>query len=60
MVRTIMVPLDGSPLADLAIEPAAALAAHHDARLLFVTVNEPLAPTERPGPADGEAVTAYL
>ena len=60
MVRSILVPLDGSPLADLALEPAAALAAHHGARLLIVTVDEQLAPTEALLRSDREALTAHL
>lgn len=60
MVRSIMVPLDGSALANLAVEPAAALAAHHGARLLLVTANEQLAPTEALNRADREALAAHL
>lgn len=60
MLRSIMVPLDGSPLADLAIEPAAALALHHGALLLLVTVHEALAPTEELDRADREALAAHL
>jgi nucleotide-binding universal stress UspA family protein len=55
-----MVPLDGSPLANLAIEPAAALAARHDALLLLVTVHEVLAPSEALDRADRDAVAAHL
>ena len=60
MIRSIMVPLDGSALASLALEPAAALAAHHDARLLLVTANEQLAPTETRNRADSAALAAHL
>lgn len=60
MVRIIMVPLDGSSLADHAIEPAAALAAHHGARLLFVTVNEQRAPTEELDRAERESLATHL
>lgn len=60
MVRNIMVPLDGSALANLAIEPAAALAAHHRARLLLVTAHEQLAPTEALNRADRDALATHL
>ena len=60
MVRNIMVPLDGSALARLALEPAAALAAHHGARLLLVAAHEQLAPTEALDRADRDALGAHL
>ena len=60
MVRNVMVPLDGSALADLALEPAAAIAAHHGARLLLVTVDEQGAPSEALIRADREALAAHL
>lgn len=60
MVRNIMVPLDGSALARLAIEPAAALAAHHGTRLLLVAAHEQLAPTEALDRADRDAMAAHL
>jgi nucleotide-binding universal stress UspA family protein len=60
MIRNIMVPLDGSALAGLAVEPAAALAAHHHARLLIVTAHEQLAPTEALNRADLDALRAHL
>lgn len=60
MVRSVMVPLDGSALAGHALEPAAALAAHHGARLLLVTVHESITPTEALDRADRDALEAYL
>lgn len=60
MVRIVMVPLDGSELAGQALQPAAALAAHHDARLLLVTVHEAQAATEALDRADRNALETYL
>ena len=60
MITSIMVPLDGSPFADRAIEPAAALASQHDARLHFVSVHEHLAPTEDAYRADREDLVEHL
>ena len=60
MLRTIMVTLDGSPLADHAVDPAAALAAHHGAKLLLVSVHQPHEPTEELDRAQRAAMAAYL
>lgn len=60
MLRRVMVPLDGSPLADLAVDPAAALAARHGAQLELVTVFQPLGATEVVERADREALAAHL
>src|SRR5688500_6441286 len=60
MVRIVMVPLDGSELAGHALDPAAALAAHHGARLLLVTVHEALTATEALDRADRHALETYL
>ncbi|HEX6645528.1 MAG TPA: universal stress protein [Gemmatimonadales bacterium] len=60
MFPLIMVPLDGSPFADRAVDPGAALAAHHQARLLLVAVHERLAGTEAADREDREALAAHL
>lgn len=60
MVRIVMVPLDGSEIAGHAVEPAAALAAHHGARLLLVSVHEALTATEALDRADRNALETYL
>lgn len=60
MVRNIMVPLDGSALAILAVEPAAALAARHGATLLLVTAHEQVAPTEALNLADRASLASHL
>jgi nucleotide-binding universal stress UspA family protein len=49
MYRTILVPLDGSPFAEHALPPAAALARHSGATLHLVTVSTPLAETSVEG-----------
>jgi nucleotide-binding universal stress UspA family protein len=60
MFPVIMVPLDGSPLADGAIEPGAGLAAHQRAKLLLVSVHERLATTETADREDRAALAAHL
>ncbi len=57
MFQRILVPLDGSPRAELALAPAAALAERFDAGLLLVrTILVHVFPGADPGPAQHEAL----
>lgn len=64
MFKRILVPLDGSPLAETALAPATALALRFDAELLLVrTILVHAFPGVDPGPAQLEAMreaNAYL
>jgi nucleotide-binding universal stress UspA family protein len=51
MIRTILVPLDGSDFAEAAIDVARSLADHHRATLEFVTVHRPSFLLRRPSGA---------
>lgn len=57
MFQRILVPLDGSPLAERALSPATALAERFDAGLLLVrTIRVHVFPGTDPGPAQLEAI----
>ncbi len=49
MIRSILVPLDGSPVSERAIPLALSIARHHAARVAFVYVNVPISPVHTNG-----------
>ena len=56
MLKRILVPLDGSPLAEAALAPAIALAERFGAEVFLVrTIRVPVFPGAAPGPAQGDA-----
>ena len=56
MLKRILVPLDGSPLAEAALAPATALAERFGAEVFLVrTILVPVFPGTDPGPAQGDA-----
>jgi nucleotide-binding universal stress UspA family protein len=55
MIRSVLVPLDGSPLAEQALPPAAAIARAFRAKLRLVMVHQPL-----PAPRSPEQTRIYV